>query len=274
MNITTYDDPTLLDPQRVALDDELRRLCARFRSRPAGVRNALTTEELYVLLNFARRAAVFAMRERDASWIADGLTAVAIIDDERIDAGELAPALGLLHHATMFIGADAVALFAEAAKHATRSVARAFRAPSYAGWEETATGFVRRDANEYRPTHDLLRTALELRAILERDRYRVDDIVLATSLPEVWFDAPPRPAGVVTIGARRRDGAEHVAIAFLAELDEPPRISAAGGVASVAVVSGKLLCLVIASNETTLSLQRFAAPVRHALAISPVTSAR
>ena len=58
-------------------------------------------------------------------------------------------------------------------------------------------------------------------------------MVLATALPEVWFDAPPRPAGVVTIGARHREHAEQVAIAFVAELDAP---------------------------------QRFAAPMRHALA--------
>src|SRR6266540_5669748 len=153
MIITTYEDLTLIDPRPVALDDELRRLCATFRSRPAGLRNTLTTNDFYVLLAFARRAAVFAMRERDAAWIADGLTAVAIVDDERIDAGELAPTLGLLHHAAARIGADAGSLFAEAARYATRSVARAFRQPSFSGFEEIATGFVGRDANEYHPRH-------------------------------------------------------------------------------------------------------------------------
>jgi hypothetical protein len=200
---------------------------------------------------------------------------VALIDDERIDdRGEIARTLGLLHHAAMFIGADADALFAAAAKQATRSVARAFRQPRFSGYDATAAGFVRRDANEYRPSHDLLRTALEIRAMLERDRYRVDDVVLATALPDVWFDVPPRPAGVVTIGARHRDDAEQVALAFVAELDAPPRIAAAGDVASVAVIEGNLLCLLVASHETTVSLQRFAGPMRHALAISPVTPAR
>jgi hypothetical protein len=275
MSITTYEDLTLLDPRPAPLDDELRRLCAAFRARPAGIRNSLTADDLYTLLVFARRAAVFAMRERDAAWIADGLTAVALIDDERIDdRGEIARTLGLLHHAAMFIGADAAALFAAAAKQATRSVARAFRQPRFSGYDATAAGFVRRDANEYRPAHDLLRTALEIRAMLDRDRYRVDDVVLATALPEVWFDAPPRPAGVVTIGARHRDDAQQVAIAFVAELDEPPRVADAGDVASVAVVEGNLLCLLVASHETTASLQRFAAPMRHALAISPITPAR
>src|SRR2546423_5363779 len=125
MSITTYDDLTLIDPRPVALDDELRQLCARFRSRPAGLRNTLTTNDFHVLLAFARRAAVFAMRERDAAWIADGLTAVAIVDDERIDARELAPTLGLLQHAAPRTGAAAAPSFPDAAPHATPRVAPA-----------------------------------------------------------------------------------------------------------------------------------------------------
>jgi hypothetical protein len=266
MIITTYEDLTLIDPRPVALDDELRRLCATFRSRPAGLRNTLTTNDFYVLLAFARRAAVFAMRERDAAWIADGLTAVAIVDDERIDPRELAPTLGLLHHAAKFIGADAGTLFADAARHATRSVARAFRQPSFSGFEEIATGFVGRDAYEYHPKHDLLQTALAIRALLERDRYRVEEVTLATSLPEVWFETPPRAAGVVTIHARHRDDPERLLIVFVAEVVGDARCAPLPeDVAAVVVTHDDLLCLLIARVETTVSLQRFIEPVRHAL---------
>jgi hypothetical protein len=274
MIITTYEDLTVIDPHPAALDDELRRLCERFRSHPAGLRNTLTTNNFYVLLAFARRAAVFAMRERDAAWIADGLTAVAIVDDERIDARELAPTLGLLHHAAARIDADAGALFADAARHATRSVARAFRQPSFSGFEEIATGFVGRDANEYRPRHDLLQTALAIRALLERDRYRVEEVTLATSLPEVWFEAPPRAAGVVTIHARHREDPEQLLIAFIAETVGAHNVRPTPtDVAAVVVTHEDLLCLVVARVETTVSLQRFIEPVRHALSISPVTPA-
>src|SRR5437870_5727913 len=107
MRITTYDDLTLIDPHPVALDDELRRLCATFRSRPAGLRNTLTTNDFYVLLAF--------------------------------------------------------------------------------------------------------------RGLLERERYRVEEVTLATSLPEAWFETPPRAAGVVTIHARHREDPEQLAIAFIAE---------------------------------------------------------
>jgi hypothetical protein len=269
----TYDDPTLLDPRRGPLDDELRRLAARFRARPGGVRNSLTEEELYVLLNFARRAAVFAMRERDAAWIADGLTAVAMVDDERIDPAELPPALGLLHHAATFIGADAAALFAAAAKQATRSVSRFFRTPAFEGWEETAGGFVRREPNDYRPAHDLLRVAINVRAALGRDHYVVDDVVLGAALPEEFFVEPPRAKGVVMLRARDRERGHRIAFAFVAEM-EGHALCAPTDVPSIAADAGNLLCLLIAPFEKPAALQRFAEPMRHALAASPATPAR
>jgi hypothetical protein len=237
-------------------DAELRRLCERFRARPAGVRNALTTDDFYALLAFAGRAAVAAMRQSDATWIADGLTAVAMIDDERIDARDLDPSLGIVRHAAMYIGADAGALFAEAARHATRSVARAFQ----------------RDALP--APRVLLRIALDVDAILERDGYRIEDVTLAASLPEAWIDAPPPASGVVTMHARHRDNGEQIAIAFIAETAGAQSVHPVEhDAAALLVTHENLLCLLIARVETTASLQRFLEPIRHALAISPVTPA-
>lgn len=234
-------------------DDALRELCERFRTRPAGVRNALTTDDLYALLAFAGRAAVAGMRGGDAAWIADGLTAVAMIDDERIDPRDLDPPLGILRHAAMFIGADAGALFAEAARHATRSVAGAFH----------------RDL--LHASHELLRIALEIAAILEHDGYRIEEMKLAAALPEAWFDEAPRAKGVVTIHAR---GEERMAIAFVADTVGAHSVRPIEhDAAAIVVTHENLLCLLIARGETAASLQRFLEPMRHALAISPVTPA-
>jgi hypothetical protein len=222
-------------------DDELRRLCERFRARPAGVRNALTTDDLYALLAFAGRAAVAAMRAGDAAAVADGLTAVAMIDDERVDPGDLAPVLGLLRHAAMFVGADAGALFAEAARQATRSVARAFQREPMAA------------------SRELLRAALEIDAVLERDGYRVEEAKLAASLPEAWLDA--RAASVVTMHMRSE---ERMLIAYVAELVGDVR-PIEHDAASLLVAHERFLCLLIARGETTASLQRFLDPIRHAL---------
>src|SRR5204862_3326074 len=78
--------------------------------------------------------------------------------------------------------------------------------------------FVGRDANEYCPRHDLLQTALAIRALLEREHYRVEEVTLATSLPEVWFETPPHATGVVTIHARHREDPEQLLIVFVAEV--------------------------------------------------------
>ena len=225
-------------------DDELRLLCERFRARPAGVRNALTTDDLYALLAFAGRAAVMAMREADATPIADGLTAVAMIDDERVDPGDLDPVLGLLRHAAAFVGADAGALFADAARQATRSVARAFQ-------------------RQPLPTsRELLRAALEIDAVLERDGYRVEEAKLAPSLPEAWLDA--RAANVVTMHLRN---GERMLIAYVADVVGAHSVRPIEhDAASLLVAQQNILCLLIARGETTGSLQRFSEPVRRALA--------
>ena len=237
-------------------DAELRRLCERFRARPAGVRNELTTDDFYALLAFAGRAAVAAMRQSDATWIADALTAVAMIDDERVDAGDIDPSLGIVRHAAMYIGADAGALFAEGARQATRSVGRAF------------------SRDTVHPPRPLLRVALDVDAILERDGYRIEDVTLTASLPEAWIAAPPATSGVVTMHARHRDNDEQIAIAFIAETAGAQNVRPVEhDAAALLVTHGNLLCLLIARVETTASLQRFLAPVRHVLAISPVTPA-
>lgn len=247
-------------------DVTLRRLCREFRTRPAGVRNALTTDDLYHLLAFAQRAAGFAIDGGDAAWLEDGLTAVAMVDDERVDPRDIDPALDLLHYAAGRIGADAGALFAAAAALSTRSVAKRMRGP-----------------RAYHPEHDLLRTARELGAMLERDRYRVASTSVAPSLPAVWLSAPLRTpvTGAVTIHAIDRNDPEQIAMLFLAELAGAEAASPATlpDVAIAAVAHGTLLCILVARSSVDgvpsaeTSLQRFIEPVRHALSISPVTDA-
>jgi hypothetical protein len=298
-----YDDFTLIDVRPAALDEELRRLCAGFRARPAGLRNALTMDDFYLLLAFTRRAAVFAIRSGDRAWIEDGLTALAIVDEERIDPRDLYPSLSLLHHAANRIGADAGALVSAAAALATRSVAQRMRdflqRPADEmdirswGQQEIATplgaGFVNHDFGDYHPRRDLLPPALAIRALLERDRYRVEGVALGSSLPPVWFGSPEaeslvaRVTGVATIHASAHSDREQIAMVFIAELSDAPtaeRLVALAAratlenVAIAAVAHENLLCLLIGrsivhgapSIETNASLRRFVEPVRAALA--------
>jgi hypothetical protein len=55
----------------------------------------------------SRRAAVFAIREQKADWIVNGLTAIAMIEKERVDFRDVLMTLGLLNHSATRIGENA-----------------------------------------------------------------------------------------------------------------------------------------------------------------------
>ena len=291
-----YDDLTLIDPRPLPLDDDLRRLCNDFKARPAGLRNALTMDDFYLLMHFARRAAVFALRGKSPQWIEDGLTAVAIADDARVDLRDLFIPLSLLHHAALRIGADANALFDRAAALATRNVGQAIRGFGRRtehdrdirlswGHDEIVTsngvGFIERDFHQtYRPTRDLVALALAIRERLERDAYRVESVTIATSLPPVWFKSPKAAAllaganGTVSIHARHRSDGAQIVMAWIVELDSPRTAeelaslaakAASDDVALVTATDGSVLTLLVgrsyiaevASVENIASMKRF-----------------
>jgi hypothetical protein len=210
----TYDadkgDYSLIDPQPSDIDLELRSLCRRFSSLTASerqhFRDAATTEDFYTLYNFARRASVFALRERDAAWVQDGLAAAATIDLARIDERDLPLVLSLLNHAAerLHIEAevvfDAVATLAE--PRAAQVITEFVRQPpsfknieSSWGYQEVTTsigvGFVQRSFEEFRPTRDLVSVGVAVRDAIRRDHYEAN-ITLATDLPDVWFPSGNR----------------------------------------------------------------------------------
>src|SRR4051794_38074752 len=112
-------DLDLSDPPENALDGELSALCRRFAaSDPAGrsrLRDSASMDDFYTLLSFSQRAAVFAMRDRKTEHVIDGLTAVATIEQSRIDFRDALVALSLLYHAGQVIGANLDDLFRKAA---------------------------------------------------------------------------------------------------------------------------------------------------------------
>ena len=115
---SSLGDLDLSDPPKHPLDDELSALFHRFAaSDPAGrsrLRDSASMDDFYTLLSFSRRSAVFAMRDRKTEHVIDGLTAVAMIEQSRIDFRDALVALSLLHHAARAIGANVDDLFGKA----------------------------------------------------------------------------------------------------------------------------------------------------------------
>jgi hypothetical protein len=94
MPVGKYDfwrgEQSLTNPVKNLLDSRLSDLCQNYRDSDvktrAGIRAAIGLDEFYTLLTFSSRAAVFALRERSVNWIINGLTAIAMIESQRIDS--------------------------------------------------------------------------------------------------------------------------------------------------------------------------------------------
>ena len=110
-----HGDLFLIDPAPSSLDDALREVVQKYAaSEPqqrAAIRDSISMDGFYTLMTFSRRCAVFAMRERNVEIAREGLTAVAMIDEERVDFRDIPACLYLLYHAASRIGADAGGMF-------------------------------------------------------------------------------------------------------------------------------------------------------------------
>jgi hypothetical protein len=198
----------LLRPRQVPLDSALAELTREFAKadehKRATIRASISMDEFYTLLAFSRRAAIFALRERSIGRVTDGLTAVAMIEAERVDWRDILVALSLLNHAAERIGANADRLFREAGRLSEPEVARLIdefskRSPKEKslraswGYDEAEidgqVGLIRWGFKAYHPTRDLTRAAIEIADFIAKDEYSPDSVEIATELPSVWLQS-------------------------------------------------------------------------------------
>lgn len=183
------------------------------------------------VLTFSRRSAVFALRERRAEHVRDGLLAIALIEAERVDFRDVLVALSLLYHAATRIDVDASHQFRDAAALSEPEVGKlihdfAARRPEHRDLRDAwghieintadGPGLVRWGFRAYDPTYDLAAIALDIAGVFEADQYQPDDPELATDLPAVWLRRSserdlPEALGAIRAGAtihgRLRPGA-------------------------------------------------------------------
>jgi hypothetical protein len=202
-----YDlrDGNLINPVPGALDSQLRQLCQSFANSDAEpraqIRASISMREFGTLLAFSSRAAVFGIRERNAGWLVDGLTALSMIELDRVDFRDVLTSVSLLHHSAVRIGQDATQLLRAAAVLSDPKTAELIngfisRPPEYKvlrdkwGYDEVETkdgiGFIGWGFSDYNPTYDLKKIALDLAALIAADKYQPYAQV-ATKLPDVWL---------------------------------------------------------------------------------------
>lgn len=199
-------DLDLINPTPNDLDGFVRDLCRRYASadleQRSATRDSLSLDEFYSLMTFSKRAAVFALRTKNPETVVDGLTVVAMIEQERVDFRDILICLALLYHTAVRIGEDADDLFRRSAKLAQSEVAEMLNGfvtqtsdyrdlRSSWGFDEVETqhglGFVGWGFEPYDPTIDLKRVAVELSELIATDKYHPDSIEVATELPDVWL---------------------------------------------------------------------------------------
>jgi len=101
-------------PADEIIDGFVDRFAASGQEDRARQRSALTTDDFYTLLTYARRAVVRALRSRDDGVARRGLVALAAVDSSRVDWRDLAWQAGLLSYAIGTISGNVSGLFRSA----------------------------------------------------------------------------------------------------------------------------------------------------------------
>lgn len=194
-------ESSLVRPQEVPLDGEIRAVVQRFAAGDDAtrrkMRQGISTDEFYELMTYARREAVFAMRDGKCERLVNGFTAAAMVDVERIDFRDAGLVSGPLHYAAGKCGVDSRLLFANAAAISTREMREVFESfLAMPGSKQTlessllhdvGTGFVGRMTAPYHPTRDLATAAVKIYDLLDADRYPGSTVNIADEFSDHWF---------------------------------------------------------------------------------------
>jgi len=270
------------------------------------LRAALGPDELETLVTFARRRALAAIRTGDPAEALAAFDAVSAVDLTRIDWRDVWVAAALTTYAVRWTGREPAEAVRGAAGRADPEVAALLTDVTadpvdladecgYRVWE-TPVGrvLVDDDGEAYAPTADLVGQASQTAALLERDRYRVDRVTVATTLPDRWLHdaARVRPALRRLTGCAQVDavpaapavpGGSHFLLVFLAEaadgIDAATIAEAAASnsrrdTAELGVAVGRHCAVIVAGSpvvglpaiEDPASLARFAPQLTTVLA--------
>ena len=277
-------EESLLDPAPTSLDSALTELVRRFAKSDdelrARMRAAISEDESRTLKTYSGRAAVFALREKNAEWLVDGITAIAMLEEERADGRDIVLYLGLLAYSAARVGADAEQLARSAAALSEDEVARLitgymkYRDPQEAwGFLEVETehgaGFVGWRFHDYRPRYDLTRIAIELGRFISGDKYQLDSIDVAEAFHRVWLEGAGDDKSLDAVLKAVRAGAtihadlrpeqhrsykDQLLMLFLLEVESESAAQELLGFArrkgpqrygSIAVAEGRVFCLII-----------------------------
>ena len=202
------EESGLLFLKPLPLDAKLQVLTKNFLSWNAEQRreaqDAISMDEQYTLIHFAKRSAVFAMRENSTTRCEEGLTALAMMDETRIDPRDGFWARGLLECAITSTRTEREPLLERIIPLARPGMAELMRgldaSTTLANWsyaevrnEDGELCLINRDLAPYNPTLDMTKLAIKIAEMLQKDRYTAGPTI-AAELPPVWFPKQHRAA--------------------------------------------------------------------------------
>lgn len=234
------------------LDSRLRELTDWYSTADEQLRaefcGSINMNQLYTLIHFSKRAAIFAMRTGDSAWVKAALESLGMIELERVDYRDILLSIAIVLHAARSMDAEVESLFAETASRATPPMAEILegflkQTPKYQnlrsswGLTEISTpagvGLVGWGFRKYRPKVNLARVILEIAEQVERDKYLPGDPEIASELYPFWISREQNPPletllrsarGVALLHAQLRPNefADHTSQQFTVFLVELP----------------------------------------------------
>lgn len=292
-----------------SIDGQIRSLVLRFlelededRSR---LRTSLTIDDLYTVLQFVRRSALSSLRDRDEGLATDALSAITLVDVDRVDWRDVPGPLELAAYSVssldldlqqqllrvQSLGGPKVAAMVQRLQDP--AVPPSLRSAGYAS-VTTTHGLGLIDCWSGTDTNTLGPLLVRLADAIDADDYQTSSLTLTVDMPSVWFPKPNRArvdelADAATsagnLSASHRPGpdadAQQLTIFVLdagtssaaAELEALSHGEPGLRHVQVAVASGRHFALLVARSmvqgvagiETDESVERFREPMLNAL---------
>jgi hypothetical protein len=210
----SYDLPPaelgLLHFRPASADELIDEFADRYASgtddQRAEYRSALTMDDLYTVLHYARRAVVRALRAADPQLAARAVNALAAVDTDRVDPRDLIWQAGLLAYAVRRVGGATIEIFEAAAARADRQTAGYLREVGQRppgglrqwGFKEVQTpdgiGLAQDDGGRYQARDDLLAIAERIAAQIAADgTWQLSEPAVGAQLQPVWLRADKYP---------------------------------------------------------------------------------
>lgn len=201
------EEQSLINPIRNELDSKIVALTEKFEmadeSRRQELRTSISQDDIYTLLEFVRRATLYAVRDENAASLHNAGIAIAMIEAERCDYRDVSVALSFLFFGIYQLTLNESVFFEEAkqlSRGKTRELLEQFQQRPTGSKTTEAFGytavqsscgisFVQTNTARYNPEKNLINVLFEFESILANDKYRRGEITLERNIAPYWLSA-------------------------------------------------------------------------------------